>query len=88
MLLALAMLSLICALMAGVFGFEGATPSFPATVDWARYLFVPFLCLSAAAFTGGTLGIGRRRSRLQLAMATSTRRKLDSLSPPLSGTPR
>lgn len=55
MLLRFAFLSLIGALMAGVFGFEGALPSLPVAADWARLLFVPLLAISAASYTGATL---------------------------------
>jgi uncharacterized membrane protein YtjA (UPF0391 family) len=60
-LLRFAMLSLICALTAGVFGFEGAAPSLPSMVVWARSLFLPFLAIAVASLTGGALvrnGIG------------------------------
>jgi uncharacterized membrane protein YtjA (UPF0391 family) len=54
-LLWFAMLTLICALMAGVFGFEAAASSASSAVTWARILFVPFLTISAASFTSGVL---------------------------------
>ena len=66
MLLRFAMLTLICALMAGVFGYEAAAPSLSSAAAWARILFVPFLTISVASLTGGTLG-GRLSAEESLA---------------------
>lgn len=60
MLLNLAMASLICALMAGVFGFEGTPSTLPAAVFWARVMFVPFLGIAVIALMGGMGGLDRR----------------------------
>gem|GEM_PF-5721438 len=55
MLLWFAMLTLICALMAGVFGHEDAVPSWLSTTNWLRNLFIPLLTLSVALLTSGAL---------------------------------
>ena len=71
MLLILAMLTLICALVAGVFGFDDTAPAFPSLAAGARYLFFPLLGAALAALAGGTLGTSRRRYRY----ATTTTRR-------------
>jgi len=63
-LLRFALLCLIGALMAGVFGFEDGPSSLPVTAGWARLLFVPLLAISVASYTGATLA-GRERSEVE-----------------------
>lgn len=54
MLLRFAMFCLICALVAGVFGFEDTLPTLPQTTAWGRYLFPPLVLVAVAAMTAGT----------------------------------
>lgn len=59
MLLRFAMLCLISALAAGVFGFEDTLPTLPETTTWGRYLFLPLVLVSVAALTAGVWHDGK-----------------------------
>jgi hypothetical protein len=58
MLLRFAMCCLICALVAGVFGFEDTRHTLQVTTTWGRYLFPPLAIVAVAAMTAGIWNVG------------------------------
>ena len=73
-MLRLAMLSLVCAVTSGVFGFGGGAAT---SLLWAQALFFLFLALALVGFLRGTLsGAGEKNYMDQVPSdATRVRRK-------------